>query len=177
MRFVIRADAHAKYGAGHVMRSSVIAEELIFRGFEVVFLGNTTEIDWVNEYVETLGFSQIVTSSSEFVAHPSSDVLILDSYEINPSFQFVQLENWSKVVVIVDNETPSFSGDLFIHAGSGTSWSPPIHSRRYDFFSGVEYILIRKSIRDIRTQIKHERRLRPRVLITGGGADPYKYSQ
>ena len=40
MRFVIRADAYRMSGAGHVMRSSVIAEELIDRGYEVYFVGN-----------------------------------------------------------------------------------------------------------------------------------------
>ena len=42
MRYVLRADASESIGAGHVMRSSAIAEELIARGENVVFVG----YDW-----------------------------------------------------------------------------------------------------------------------------------
>ena len=44
MRFVFRADACANSGAGHVMRTSALAEELIANNYEVIFIGNFSEI-------------------------------------------------------------------------------------------------------------------------------------
>ena len=177
VRFVIRADAYAKSGAGHVMRSSVIAEELISRGFEVVFIGETYEIPWLNKYLDGLGFSQVFSAPSKFDSNPNSDVLILDSYEIDPSTPFIQSVNWSKVVVLVDDQTPSFTGDLYVHAGSGTSWKPPISSRDADFLSGIEYFLIRKSLRNLRMERKLRKNSKPQILISGGGSDPFRFSE
>ena len=47
MRYVLRADASQSMGSGHVMRSSAIAEELIARGEDVVFVGQISEIPWL----------------------------------------------------------------------------------------------------------------------------------
>ena len=44
MRYVLRADASKILGAGHVMRSSAIAEELITQGAEVVFVGEISDL-------------------------------------------------------------------------------------------------------------------------------------
>ena len=177
VRFVIRADAYAKSGAGHVMRSSVIAEELISRGFEVVFIGETYEIPWLNEYLDGLGFSQVLSAPSKFASNPNSDVLILDSYDIDPSTPFIQSVNWSKVVVLVDDQTPAFTGDLYVHAGSGTSWKPPISSREADFLSGIEYFLIRKSLRNLPMERKLKKNSKLQILISGGGSDPFRFSE
>ena len=43
MRYVLRADAPEFIGAGHVMRSSAIAEELIARGENVIFVGQVSD--------------------------------------------------------------------------------------------------------------------------------------
>ena len=177
VRFVIRADAYAKSGAGHVMRCSVIAEELISRGFEVVFIGETYEIPWLNEYLDGLGFSQVFSAPGKFTSNPNSDVLILDSYDIDPSMPFIQSVNWSKVVVLVDDQTPAFTGDLYVHAGSGTSWKPPISSREADFLSGIEYFLIRKSLRNLPMERKLKKNSKLQILISGGGSDPFRFSE
>ena len=159
------------------MRSSVIAEELISRGFDVVFIGNTAEIPWLNKYVEKLGFREVLTSSDIFVSNPNSDVLILDSYEIDPSTAFIQSVNWSSIIVLVDDQTPSFFGNLYIHPGSGTSWQLPASSQKTEFLSGVKYLMIRKSVRELRSKMKHVGSFKPQILISGGGSDPYNFSE
>ena len=47
MRFIFRADASRENGSGHVMRSSVLAEEAISRGYECIFIGEISDLDWV----------------------------------------------------------------------------------------------------------------------------------
>ena len=59
MRYVLRADASQTIGAGHVMRSSAIAEELIARGKEVLFIGKISNLPWVENRISGLGFTEI----------------------------------------------------------------------------------------------------------------------
>lgn len=104
MRYVLRADASRRIGSGHVMRSSAIAEELITRGEEVVFVGQISNLKWVKDRILTLGFSEIYENSIEMVANCDSDLLILDSYEIPILDAFITPINWFKIVSIVDEK-------------------------------------------------------------------------
>jgi spore coat polysaccharide biosynthesis predicted glycosyltransferase SpsG len=64
------------------MRSSALAEEVIARNIEAVFIGDIQELPWVTSRIEELGFSQILNKEDDFVPNSNSDVLILDSYSI-----------------------------------------------------------------------------------------------
>lgn len=55
MRIIFRADASREIGSGHVMRSSVLAEEAVSRGFERIFIGSISGLDWVADRISTLG--------------------------------------------------------------------------------------------------------------------------
>ena len=90
MRFVFRADASKTIGAGHVMRSSAIAEEAISRGVPCLFVGKISELDWVRERIRGLGFMQVFENTSEFVPDKNQDILIIDSYEIPADHEFIQ---------------------------------------------------------------------------------------
>jgi spore coat polysaccharide biosynthesis predicted glycosyltransferase SpsG len=169
MRFVIRADASAKIGAGHVMRCCAIAEELIDRGQKVVFVGETKSLPWVQERVSALGFSGIYADPEQFHSDPKSDMLILDSYEIDPGDSFISPVHWRGIVAIVDDATPQVYADLCIHPGSGTTWLPPSPETEVQFLSGIEYIPIRKSIRNSRHQSSSKAELK--ILVIGGGSD------
>ena len=59
MRFVFRADASIEIGAGHVMRSSAIAEEAISQGIECVFVGSILDMDWLTDRIRGLGFFEV----------------------------------------------------------------------------------------------------------------------
>ncbi len=63
MRNVLRADASQSMGAGHVMRSSAIAEELISRGNNVIFVGRISNLPWVEKRIASLGFSQVYSDT------------------------------------------------------------------------------------------------------------------
>jgi len=106
MRYVIRADASLTIGAGHVMRTSAIAEELISKGDTVIFIGETSELDWVTHRIHSLGFSEIYSSAHEFSANKDSDVLILDSYILDVKDPFLNSLNWHAIVTLVDEVKP-----------------------------------------------------------------------
>lgn len=175
MRYVIRADASAQIGAGHVMRCCAIAEELINRGQTVVFIGKTKSLPWVRERVSALGFSGIYAEPEKFHSDPKSDVLILDSYEIDPSDSFVSPLNWRGVVAIVDDATPQVCADLYIHPGSGTTWLPPSMDENVRFLTGIEYIPIRRSIRNMSSRNSPSSDKELKILVIGGGSDIFNF--
>jgi spore coat polysaccharide biosynthesis predicted glycosyltransferase SpsG len=169
MRFVFRADASKTIGAGHVMRSSAIAEEAISRGVPCLFVGKISELDWVRERIRGLGFMQVFENTSEFVPDKNKDILIIDSYEIPTDDEFVQLRNWSKVVSIFDELTPGYLCDLRIHPGLTKTWPEPFSGRT---LSGPEFVPLRKSIKNS-TGSAQEGALK--VLVVGGGSDTYGF--
>ncbi len=175
MRFIVRTDASKIIGAGHVMRSCAIAEELISRGEEVIFVGETKDLPWVQQRVNDWGFSKIYDLESDFTPNPHSDVLILDSYSLDPESQFVNQKNWRNVVALVDAVTPKYRANLYIHPGTDITWQPPVLANEYAYISGVEFIPIRKSIRALSTLQPTGRNDTPSVLVTGGGSDPHNF--
>ena len=169
MRYVLRADASESIGSGHVMRSSAIAEELIARGENVVFAGQISGLPWVEERITSLGFTQIHNNPGDFNSNPNSDVLLLDSYEIPVSDDFINSENWLHIVAIVDELTPSYLCTLRIHPGLDSNW---VGDSKVPILAGPKYIPFRSSIsRNIHAAGQGQHKLK--IAVVAGGSDPY----
>ena len=169
MRYVFRADASQSIGAGHVMRSSAIAEELIARGKDVVFIGETSELPWVKERITNLGFTDVFTETSDYLSNSKSDVLLLDTYLIDIDDAFISPENWLHVIVIVDELTPNYRCTLRIHPGIDSGW---VGNSQTPTLAGPRYIPIRSSLsKKAHISIDMEHSLR--VAVVAGGSDPY----
>jgi spore coat polysaccharide biosynthesis predicted glycosyltransferase SpsG len=169
MRYVLRADASRIIGSGHVMRTSAIAEELINRGEDVVFVGWISDLPWVEERISTLGFSQIYSDPSEFVSNPEFDILLLDSYEIKIDDDFIDLANWRHIIAIVDDQTPNYSCSLRIHPGLDSNW---VGQSSVSILAGPKYIPFRANL--------HESVFAPpknacmlKIVVVAGGSDPH----
>jgi UDP-2,4-diacetamido-2,4,6-trideoxy-beta-L-altropyranose hydrolase len=170
MRFIFRADASREIGSGHVMRSSVLAAEAISRGFECVFIGKISGLDWVVERISTLGFTQVLSDETSYEADSETDVLVLDSYSIPVSDAFIAKDNWKFVMSICDEITPNYLVDVELRPGfkvSGENQMTPI------VLSGAEHILIRRGI----TKSNRNKAVAgtTKVLIVGGGSDPFGF--
>ena len=166
----MRADSSPKIGSGHVMRLSAIAEELITRGETVIFVGQFAELPWLVTRIHTLGFSQILQSSTEYFPDPALDILILDSYNLPVDDDFIQPSNWRRVITISDELTPSYLANLVIHPGISENWAP---DRDIKFFAGPKYIPFRKSITKFKNLSANSERLE--ILVVGGGTDPFNF--
>ena len=169
MRYVLRADASQSIGAGHVMRSSAIAEELIAVGKEVIFVGRISDLSWVEERIASLGFSQVYSETSDFKSNPKSDVLVLDSYDIAVEDPFVAQQNWCHIIAIVDEMTPDYSCTLRVHPGLNSNWTGNSNT---PILSGPKYIPIRSSlISDKKSVVDESHKLK--IAVIAGGSDPY----
>lgn len=170
MRYILRADSSPKIGSGHVMRLSAIAEELISRGEKVTFIGQVAELPWLASRINSLGFSQILQSSAEFLSDPVTDVLILDSYNMRVDDEFIQPKNWQRVVTISDELTPRYKADLRIHPGISEDLEPDLDVK---LFTGPNYTPFRKSITKSETSPRNHEALE--ILVVGGGSDPFNF--
>jgi spore coat polysaccharide biosynthesis predicted glycosyltransferase SpsG len=170
MRFVLRADASPSIGAGHVMRSSAIAEELIARGEEVVFVGQISKMPWLTERIVTLGFTQICNDPLGVVSKSDSDVLILDSYEISTDDPFIAQSNWLHIVAVVDQQTPNYFCDLRIHPGLDASW---VGSSTVPILAGPRFIPFRANLAQSLARANHNPSVL-RIAVVAGGSDTYK---
>lgn len=166
MRFIIRADSSLSIGTGHVMRTSAIAEELIELGKNVVFIGNVSEISWLEDRVRSLGFSSIFDDEENFTSDPLTDILIIDSYSVSPLSSFINPEKWRAIVSIVDEITPNYFANLVIHPGilSNLKLKNGVTS-----LSGPKYIPLRKSLIEMNSCDKDLNTLN--ILVVGGGTD------
>lgn len=170
MRFIFRADASREIGSGHVMRSSVLAEEAIFRGYECIFIGQISDLDWVTERILTLGFSKVLTGEQSFISNTESDVLILDSYSIPVSNPFITKGNWKSIMTICDEITPNYVADVELRPGLeklGEAQHLPV------VLTGPEYVLIRNGI--VKSDRSQGAGARTKVLVVGGGSDPFGF--
>jgi spore coat polysaccharide biosynthesis predicted glycosyltransferase SpsG len=169
MRYVLRGDASRIIGAGHVMRCSAIAEELINREEYVIFVGQISDLPWLTERISTLGFNEIYNTDSLYFSNSETDVLVLDSYEIDINDSFVDPKNWHTVVVIYDELTPNYSCKLRIHPGLDTSF---IHDSTIPVLSGPRYVPFRSSLTDekfvggVKDHIL-------KIAIVAGGSDSF----
>ena len=170
MRYILRADASPLIGSGHVMRSSVIAEELISRGNKVIFLGEITELPWVTKRINGLGFSQILSDSNNLVSDPNSDVLILDSYTVATQDEFIQKLKWKAIVTIRDEYSPLYNSDLIIQLGLVKKAMGKLNVKT---LYGPKYIPIRQTIKK---NIKVKENDVLQILVVGGGANTFDFS-
>jgi spore coat polysaccharide biosynthesis predicted glycosyltransferase SpsG len=170
MRFIFRADASRESGSGHVMRSSVIAEEAISRGIDCIFLGTISGLDWVSERIANLGFSLVTTDVNLVKVNSDTDVLILDSYSVSVSDPFIAKKNWKFVLSICDAITPKYDVDIQLRPVlSDVNFGHEISS----VLSGADYVLIRRGIRkSTRRRLKHDIL---KLLVVGGGSDPFGF--
>lgn len=170
MRYILRADASPLIGAGHVMRSSVIAEELIAQGMEVVFLGKISGLPWVSKRIDTLGFSKVLDTSENLISDPKSDVLILDSYTLPLDDVFIQQKNWKAIVAILDEFSPSYISDLRIQLSLNCETNRKFKTKT---LFGPKYIPIRKPLKE---NSKLEENDPLKILVVGGGANTFDFS-
>jgi spore coat polysaccharide biosynthesis predicted glycosyltransferase SpsG len=170
MRIIFRADASAEMGSGHVMRSSVIAEEAILRGHECIFVGSVSGLDWVKKRIDGLGFTQFY-SPTEFKLNSNKDICVIDSYTESVTSIYGNHNHWRLLVSIQDASTPKFDADISILPGLSIE---DVSDASYRILSGPDYVLIRNSINKITWNYPT---IDPfTVVISGGGSDPFGFA-
>lgn len=166
MRYVLRSDASLEQGSGHVLRSLAIFQELNSRGFEIVFVGKISNLPWVEEKIKKAGFMELVDEESDFLHDSKSDVLVLDSYDIDPRSSFIKDTKWHKIVTIADDFTPAYSSDLVVRPSLTILTNESSGTKT---LSGPNYFPLRNEIKKVSPNDNSNPQFR--VVVVGGGTD------
>jgi spore coat polysaccharide biosynthesis predicted glycosyltransferase SpsG len=166
MRYVLRSDASLERGSGHVLRSLAIFQELSTKGYEIVFVGKIVNLPWIKEKIRQAGFKHLLEEESDFIHNSRNDVLVLDSYDIDPRSPFIEKTNWHKIVTVTDDFTPAYTSDLIVRPSilAVTDNQPGTK-----VLSGAKYFPLRNEIR--KTTGYSELSSLFKVVVVGGGTD------
>lgn len=170
MKFIFRTDASNNIGSGHVMRCLAIAEEAIYRGIECQLFGDLNGIDWLEKRISEIGWQYQGSIFPSDYLISRENVLIIDSYGLNPTDPVLSSKNWGAKVTIADRETPQFVSDLIFHPGLSDTW---FKGDKTSFFFGFGYLPIRNSI--VKNKSVNEQ-ARFKIVVFGGGTDTFGFS-
>lgn len=169
VRLVFRVDASSSIGTGHVMRCSAIIEEATTRGISCVVIGRLGGLRWLEDRL--IGISALRYENEEsFQIADGEDILVIDSYEIPVTHEFIQPKNWKAVVSISDDATPDYLASLVIHPGIDEFRNA---ENAFRVLKGAEFIPFRKSIKkSLRVKNSPLRK----IVIFAGGIDNFGFA-
>jgi spore coat polysaccharide biosynthesis predicted glycosyltransferase SpsG len=177
MRAGFRCDAGPLLGVGHLIRCLALAEELLARGVEVVFIGSVEGSEWARSQLGARGLRLVPAERTpEGLAEQAArrlglDAVIIDSYALGPEYGEALRDAGLTVLAIVDGE-PGQRADLYLDQNLGAEDAdvalPPGAVR----LAGARFALLRDSVRAHRVPLPRPARTgAPRLLCFFGGTD------
>ena len=172
---LVRADASASIGVGHVMRCLALAEAWLEDGGRVTFAMNEVP-DSLRERIAGAGAQIVRVSTPEGAVRVARDhgaaFAAVDGYHLGPGYQVALAAAGLRLLVIDDaGETATASAALVLNQNA--------HARAAlyaalgggpELLLGLDYALLRREFRDpAAARVVPE--VARRVLVTFGGAD------
>jgi spore coat polysaccharide biosynthesis predicted glycosyltransferase SpsG len=177
MRVGLRCDAGPLIGAGHVVRCVALAEELVRRGVEVVFIGAVNGAAWVRALLDARGLPLLPAPDAAdrlaaLARRLRLDAMVIDSYATDPTCAALLRQAGLTVLAIVDGDLRGQHADLYLDQNLGAECRaaplPPGGVR----LAGARFVLLRDSVRRRRPERPLIRRRGvPRLLCFFGGTD------
>ena len=180
---VIRADASAEIGAGHVMRCIALAQAWQQTGARTIFAqaeGGEFEARIRSEGGQTArihakpGSSEDAAQVLKLCNGLKADWLVIDGYHFSADYCRSLESDSFRLLLIGDDPMRQLSKcDVVLNPDPDASLSAyPQHDGRIQFLLGSQYALLRREFLDFsigRSNVPEKAR---RVLITFGGSDP-----
>ncbi|MET7750432.1 spore coat protein [Micromonospora sp. NPDC005367] len=174
VRVGLRCDAGPRRGVGHLVRSLALGEEFLARGARVELFGSVESVGWAAaqlaaRHVPLHPGPQTPAELVETAHRHRLDVMVLDSYELDPAGAGALRAAGVVTLAIVDGDTRGQEADLYLDQNFGTRIDAP-PSR---LLAGAEYALLRDSVVAARPPVTPPAAAvaRPRVLAFFGGTD------
>ncbi|MFG2002631.1 PseG/SpsG family protein [Spirillospora sp. NPDC048911] len=177
MRVGIRCDARPRIGAGHLIRCVALAEELVRRGTEVVFLGEVEGPAWIRAQLDSRGLPLIpapapATELAAAARRAGLDAMVIDSYETDPACGRELRRAGLTVLAIVDGDLRGQEADLYLDQNLGAEETATDLPRGAVRLAGAGYVLLRDSVRLLRpVRPRAATRGPARMLCVFGGTD------
>ena len=182
MNVLIRADANAEIGSGHVMRCLALAQAVARNDGDAVFYGDIT--DTLADRVAMEGFSVIpvvfeVVGDAEGAATMAdsyrADWIVVDGYRFGGEYQR-KLRSWGRRALFLDDygHAGSYWANIVLNQNVGAREETYKHrAAGVHLLLGPEYAMIREEFLYGRDSAERKfPSIARRVLVTMGGADP-----
>ncbi|TCB93437.1 spore coat protein [Micromonospora zingiberis] len=174
LRVGLRCDAGPQRGVGHLVRCLALGEELLSRGARVEVFGTVAGVDWAAGQLAARGIplrpgpdtpDQLV----EAARRHDLDVLVLDSYELDPAGAGALRAAGVLTLAIVDGDTRGQDADLYLDQNFGTE----LRVSAGRLLAGSRYALLRAEVLAARPAAARPAApvQRPSVLAFFGGTD------
>lgn len=171
-----RFEASPTIGAGHAMRSCVLADSLREIGWECFLLTHQTSY----EFIEGLNRFQRVDPQNFYKDPLLHDLLVIDNYDVNISYEQRFRPFAKKIMVIDDLANRLHECDILLDQTYGRQNKDykNLVPAGCQILSGQNYTLIRKEFFNFREKSKKKREQTKainRVLISMGGGNSIEY--
>jgi UDP-2,4-diacetamido-2,4,6-trideoxy-beta-L-altropyranose hydrolase len=172
---LFRFEANFSIGAGHAIRSCVIADELVERGWSCKII--TTQKTY--DFIPALSRFERINPDDE--VRQKADLLVVDYYGLDHDYESKMRKYARKIMVIDDLANRQHDCDILLDQTYGRAADDyktlvPGHC---EILTGIDYVLLRKEIRQMRDKALEKRRSTTkveRILVSLGGSDPQNYS-
>ncbi|MBM0278219.1 hypothetical protein JM949_24205, partial [Micromonospora sp. STR1s_6] len=191
----MRCDAGPRRGVGHLVRCLALAEEFLARGADVAVFGTVERLDWATAELAARGIPLFPGPDSpaglvEAARRHELDVVVLDSYELDPAGAGALRAAGVFTLAIIDGDSRGQVADLYLDqnfgaelpsgagllsgaelsTGAGLACGVGLPGR---LLAGSGYALLRDSVISARPPLAPPATAvsRPRVLAFFGGTD------
>ena len=198
---VLRADASARIGIGHIMRCFALAQAWQLEGGQVVFLSHC-EIDALRQRITGAGMEFIPiaypypdprnlqntldilrTRSAEARENQQSKIenptwLVLDGYHFDPAYQQAVRTVGHHLLAIDDMaHLPAYHADILLNQNLGAERLKYNCDSDTTLLLGSRYALLRQEFLAWRGWQREIPKVARKVLVTMGGGDPDNVTQ
>lgn len=176
MKILFRVDATISAGTGHMSRCLALAEEFISTGNDVVVMGHTDEVTWIQNRINALGVTFMPIRRAEvsetLIKSLLPDLVVFDSYE----FDINLINSVSKkffTMAIVDTHSTRIIANVYLNQNLGADEidfkSPKNQSSKV--FLGGKFALIRENLLQVRDEYQLRSAKQPVVTCFIGGSN------
>lgn len=181
---VIRADASAQIGTGHVMRCLALAQAWHARGGNAILVSQELA-PVLEQRIQTeqialvpvrlgLNLAEDAALLIETTRSQNAEWIVVDGYQFDANYQRVIREAGFKLLVLDDiGDCEHYYADLILNQNLHAT--PELYARRESYTKlllGNRYVLLRREFLEWRAWERQIPDVAKRILVTLGGSDP-----
>lgn len=176
-KIVFRADGNHKIGLGHIVRCMALAD-LLKTNFDIVFLCKELAVEQKNMILKSFRLLELNSKNFQDEIREltdilfTSDILVLDGYSFDLTYQTNVKKMVNKLVMIDDLADRKLIADLVINHGGEFIANNYNLEKGAKLLAGFKYLLLRKEFLEKRPISRLEKK-NGNVFICMGGADPF----
>lgn len=170
---IIRADGGNGIGMGHLMRTSVLADELL-KSDEVIYVCSDAYKEGIT-FLKNKGYQVIETPDVvNTLLSLSADCIVTDNYAIDEEYIDKIRAHFDVVGYIDDNALLPYKADFIVNQNYKAEEVSYEVNASCKMLLGSRYLLVRDEFRSMKQVTIHQDV--KRILLTVGGSDNWNYT-